>query len=323
MRSLTAIVLILIGATTVSTHSFVTNVIIDLKSYAGFWPILGSVNDPIIVGWNTTAADQGWLGLSSYTSPDIICHRNGTNARGYAAVAAGDKVYIQWRGWPEGHKSPVIDYLASCGEEGCQSIDKTELEFFKINQRGLINALVQQPCGEWATDQLIANNNSWLVEIPPAIKPGFYVLRTEILALHNATSGVQHYPQCLNLEITGNGTEIPVGVLGKNLYNATQPGLKEGLNITTGVTSYAVPGPTLIPDAVSVELSEVVATGTGLVITATEPVTSGSAATMAVVNATKTAIAGAKRTAAGSLFARTTKDARSEQRRWYHQGLGF
>jgi cellulase len=282
MRSCSSTLLLaLAGISSISAHSFVSNINIDLKSYTGFHPIPGSKNNPIIVGWATTASDQGWVGFSSYADPDIICHRNGANAQGHAPVAAGDKIQIQWNGWPVGHKGPVIDYLASCGVEGCQSINKTTLQFFKMNQGGLVSPSLDTPLGEWATDLLIANNNSWVVEIPPAIKPGFYVLRTEIIALHNETTGPQHYPQCLNLEIKGNGTETPVGVLGERLYSTAQPGLNPTFNITTGVTSYLMPGPTLISDAIiSIAMSHPMPTGPGTPVMGMTKATSGSTATV-------------------------------------------
>lgn len=316
MPSLSSVLLLSLGAVAVSAHSYVTSIDVDRESYAGFQPTVGAKNDASIVGWSTTATDQGWVGLATYEEPDIICHRNGTNAEVHAPVAAGDKVHIQWHGWPQGHKGPVIDYLASCGDEGCQSVDKTTLEFFKINQRGLVNASAMAPYGEWASDQLIANNNSWLVEIPTSIKPGFYVLRTEIIALHNITSGAQHYPQCLNLEITGDGTEVPSGTLGEQLYNETQPGLDKTLNITTGVTSYLIPGPTLISDAVSIALSNPTPTGTGMPVTATGTASDDLTGTMSAIVAPASV-------ATPTATTTTTGRKHSVRRRWYHQGLGF
>lgn len=323
MPSFSSVLFALAGASVVSAHSYVLDVDIHEKTYAGFKPTNGSINDPVIVGWKTSAWDQGWLASESYSTPDIICHKNATNAQGHAPVTAGDKVHIQWNGWPQGHKGPVTDYLASCGDDGCQSVDKTSLEFFKINQGGLVNSSAMQPYGEWASDLLIANNNSWLVEIPSSIKPGFYVLRTEIIALHNSTTGAQHYPQCVNLEISGNGTALPSGSIGEQLYNTTQPGLRPGLNITTGVTSYLVPGPTLIPDAVSITLSDPIPTGTGTIVTASSVRSSSPSKTVHVVTVTATVTAVAKRGNGGSLFARTTAAAQVVNRRWYHQGLGF
>ncbi|KAI4594084.1 hypothetical protein KJ359_008626 [Pestalotiopsis sp. 9143b] len=318
MPSIKTVLLAALSAAAVSAHSYVIDIDIDEELYTGFKPMNGSVNDPVIVGWGTSAWDMGWVGKDSYSTPDIICHKNGTNAQGHAPVAAGDKVHIQWNGWPQGHKGPVVDYLAPCGSEGCQSLDKTTLQFFKINQGGLVNSTAMAPYGEWASDQLIANNNSWLVEIPETIKPGFYVLRTEIIALHNATTGAQHYPQCLNLEVKGNGTESPQGVYGEHLYNTTQPGLDQKLNITTGITSYLVPGPTIMPDAVSISLTNPIPTGTGSVVTATSYSSPSSSTASAKVGSP--AIRGRN---GGALLSRATNGPHVDARRWYHQGLGF
>src|SRR3954464_13355149 len=75
-----------------------------------------------------------------------------------------------------------VDYLASCDGD-CKTVDKTGLKFFKIDGVGHISG--SNP-GIWASDNLIANNNSWAVNIPSTLAPGPYVLRHEIIALHSA-----------------------------------------------------------------------------------------------------------------------------------------
>lgn len=106
--------------------------------------------------------------------------------------------------------------------------------------------------GYWATDVLIANNNSWTVEIPPSIAPGNYVLRHEIIALHSAASadGAQNYPQCVNLAVSGSGTANPTGVLATTFYSPTSPSILFDLYGT--LSNYTVPGPALYSAAVSV-----------------------------------------------------------------------
>lgn len=96
--------------------------------------------------------------------------------------------------------------------------------------------------GAWVDDQLIANNNSWLVEASPTIAPGYYVLRNELIALHGTKveDGAQNYPQCINLQITGSGTDQPLGVLGTALYSETDPGII--VTIDTSLSTYIVPG---------------------------------------------------------------------------------
>ncbi|GJC98597.1 endoglucanase-4 [Colletotrichum higginsianum] len=176
---------------------------------------------PDVYGWANGATDNGFVAPSAYTGADIICHRDSKNAALTAKVAAGDKLQIFWDTWPESHKGPVIDYLASCGDD-CSTVDKTSLEFFKIQEAGLTS-------GSWASDELIAKNFSWEVTIPTSLKPGKYVWRHEIIALHSAgqEDGAQNYPQCLNIEVTGSGSELPAGTKGTSLYTPTDAGILE------------------------------------------------------------------------------------------------
>jgi cellulase len=129
-------------------------------------------------------------------------------------------------------------------------VDKTTLKWFKIDQLGLLNSDVTD--GYWATDVLIANNNSWTVEIPPSIATGNYVLRHEIIALHAANSldGAQNYPQCVSLAITSSGTANPAGVLATTFYTPTDPGIYIDIHAT--LTNYTIPGPPLYTAAVSI-----------------------------------------------------------------------
>ncbi|KAK8120824.1 endoglucanase [Apiospora kogelbergensis] len=304
----------------VSAHSFVTNINIEGRSYQGFRPMPGSQNPALLTAWSTTASDQGYVNQTSYQGPDIICHRGAANGHGHAPVKAGGQIHVQWNGWPQNHRGPVLDYLADCGKSGCETVDKTQLQFFKISQAGLVKPASKQrdysgepSFGSWASDQLIANNNSWVVEIPPRIKPGFYVLRTEIIALHNATysDGAQNYPQCFNIEIQGSGDEVPAGTPGESLYKASDPGVQ--LNITTGVQNYPIPGPTLISDAVTASLNHPVPTASGTPITVEE-----------LVRKTPAPRDGGIAMATGAAVANNAKrHPRHMDRRWYHQGQGY
>jgi len=246
----------LAGAATVAAHGFVTNVIINGVSYSGYdvtdFPY--NSDPPVVIGWGTSATDTGFVAPDAYSSPDIICHRDGENAQGHATVAAGDSVFLQWNTWPDSHKGPVIDYLARCGDVGCESVDKTSLEFFKISESGLLDPSGSDfgTPGFYAADELLVNNNlGWMVKIPEDLAPGNYVLRHEIIALHGAheANGAQNYPQCFNLQVTGSGTRQPEGVLGTELYSADDEGI--AFNIYGKPESYPIPGPPLIEGGVS------------------------------------------------------------------------
>ncbi|PMD47474.1 glycoside hydrolase family 61 protein, partial [Hyaloscypha variabilis F] len=252
----------------VAAHGTVTGVVADGVYYEGYHSNFQYLaTQPIVVGWSIPEdQSNGFIAPDAYASSDIICHLAATNAQTSATVAAGGQVELQWTVWPTSHHGPVIDYLANCNGD-CTTVDKTTLEFFKIGGVGLIDDTTIP--GTWASDQLIANNNSWTVTIPSDIAPGNYVLRHEMIALHSAGSvdGAQNYPQCVNLEVTGSGTATPDGVLGTALYSETDPGIE--INIYTSLSTYIVPGPTLYSSAISatqtggVAITSIAAVATG------------------------------------------------------------
>ncbi|KAI2629978.1 glycoside hydrolase family 61 protein [Hypoxylon sp. NC1633] len=268
------LLLTLAGRVLVSAHSFVSNININGLSYDGFRPTEPDAH-PIAIGWSTTAFDQGYVNQTGYRTEEIVCHRGAMNAKGHAPISVGGVVHLQWNGWPGSHKGPVLDYLAPCGKS-CETVDKNYLRFFKINHVGLVDG--SEVPGFWGSDQLIANNNSWMVEIPQQIQPGFYVLRTEIIALHNASNeiGAQNYPQCINLQVTGDGTNVPSGFLGSELYDPEDPSMH--LDISGGVSSYKIPGPAPIAGVETVALSHPLPTGSGTPLTGTDTGTAPTSA---------------------------------------------
>lgn len=211
-------------------------------SNTGYSPSFQFSNPPpVVAGWSIPEdLDNGFVSPEKFQNPDIICHVGATNAGTSITVAAGSTVELQWTPWPESHKGPVIDYLASCNGD-CETTDKTALKFFKIGEEGLIDG-TSAP-GNWASDKLIANDNTWVATIPADIAPGNYVLRHEIIALHSAydTNGAQNYPQCINLIVTGSGTAEPAGVVGTALYKNTDAGIL--IDIYKSLDSYVIPGP--------------------------------------------------------------------------------
>ncbi len=304
----------LAGAATVAAHGHVTNIVINGASFQNYDPFSFPYqqNPPTVVGWTASNTDNGFVGPESFASPDIICHKSATNAGGHAVVAAGDKIFIQWDTWPESHHGPVIDYLANCGSAGCEKVDKTTLEFFKIDEVGLVDGKTAP--GVWGSDQLIANGNAWLVQIPSTIAPGNYVLRHEIIALHSANNpnGAQNYPQCFNLQITGSGTATPQGVLGTKLYTPTDAGILA--NIYNAPLSYSIPGPALIAGAASIAQAKSAITASATAVTgnaavpaatATSTATSAAGGGGGATVATTTAAAAATTTAAAAAVSTT------------------
>lgn len=228
----------------VSAHAFVQGIVVDGTFYTGYlvtsYP--PQSDPPASIGWTETATDLGFVTPDAFGSADIICHSSATNAQAIATVHAGGTVTMQWSTWPSSHHGPLMTYMASC-HGYCTTVDKTTLEFFKIDQVGLISDTTEP--GTWATEEMIANNFSWVIIIPSSIASGQYVLRHEILALQSGLNlnGTQSYPQCINLKVTSGGSDVPPGTLGESLYSETDPGISVDI-YETGLT-YTSPGPPL------------------------------------------------------------------------------
>ncbi|KAK5172579.1 uncharacterized protein LTR77_002699 [Saxophila tyrrhenica] len=230
-------------ASTVSAHGYVSGIVVGGKYYQGYDPSFSYMSPPPkVIGWTTTVTDNGFVAPSAYKTSDIICHRGGAPGQASATIAAGGKVELQWTEWPESHHGPVIDYMAKCPGK-CEDADPSSLEFFKVSEGGLING--NPAPGKWASDDLIANNNTWETTIPSTLAPGNYVLRNEIIALHSAgqADGAQNYPQCINLQVTGSGSDKPAGEPATQFYTPTDPGIK--VDIYGGLSKYVIPGPAL------------------------------------------------------------------------------
>jgi cellulase len=127
-----------------------------------------------------------------------------------------------------------------------------EVNFFKIDE------LAYDPkTHTWGSDQLMKNNHLHNVTIPSDIKPGTYVVRHELIALHGAmndnyntkVSGAQFYPQCAKVEITGQGTATPPGGKFPGVYKWDDKGIL--INIFFMPNEYISPGGPVYKPAVS------------------------------------------------------------------------
>ncbi|KAI1376432.1 glycosyl hydrolase family 61-domain-containing protein [Hypoxylon crocopeplum] len=142
--------------------------------------------------------DNGFVesSASALASPDIICHLGATNGLLVAPVTAGSDVALTWSDWAESHHGPAVDYMASCGGD-CTAVDKNTLKWFKVAEMGQLELGTGSGSpGKWADDILFENNLTWIVTIPKELKPGGYVLRHELIALHpgGAENSTQMYP---------------------------------------------------------------------------------------------------------------------------------
>ncbi|KAI0161905.1 lytic polysaccharide monooxygenase [Hypoxylon sp. FL1284] len=243
------------SATVVLGHGHVRRVVVDGVTYPGFerW---ATQDQSDVVSWHFTTEDEGPVPISDINGPDIICHQGATNAAGSVSVAAGSQLKIVRFNTIGGfeHPGPEMHYLASCGDAGCAKVDKNDLKFFKIYEKGLIKGgMADDPdwnTQKWATTEVHKHVQSegdgfidtFTVNIPKDIKPGEYILRHELLGLHRAHLGdAEFYPQCINLKVSGSGSQLPEGEPATELYHSSDPGID--LDIWVDLESYKIPGP--------------------------------------------------------------------------------
>jgi len=216
----------------VNAHTYLSSVTVDGVQQTNCLRPLGT-NSPI----------------SSVTSPDMTCGflpKGAAPAAGKCTISAGDTIGLQWNhGSPSpnddiidgSHKGPCLVYLSK--DNGTS--------WFKIYENGY-NETTQQFCVTW----LINKKGYMEATIPYDISPGNYLIRAEIIALHQAENlgGAQPYVDCAELAITSNGTVNPSGIPIPGAYSPTDPGILFNI-YASPMAKYVIPGPPLYTPSAS------------------------------------------------------------------------
>ncbi|KAL9617551.1 MAG: hypothetical protein Q9160_007668 [Pyrenula sp. 1 TL-2023] len=181
--------------------------------------------------------------IQNPTVSTLACNANGALGKLSATVAAGSKVTAYWNAWPH-TIGPVITWMAACSGS-CTSSSPSGAAWFKIGQAGLESGTLST--GHWAMADLVANNNSWTDTIPKTLKPGNYLLRHELLAIHTSNAP-QWYPECAQLTVTGSGTASPASSYLASIpgvYSMSDPNVNINIysNDNAQKTTYTIPGP--------------------------------------------------------------------------------
>ncbi|KAF2248076.1 lytic polysaccharide monooxygenase [Trematosphaeria pertusa] len=180
--------------------------------------------------------------LLDMNSNTIRCNNPGHAALEQATVAAGSSVTAYWGSWPHTH-GPVIVWMAKCPGR-CSDYDGSGNRWFKISQGGLLGG--NQKDGEWGQVRMIAQNASWTTWIPESLAAGEYLMRHELVALHDPGKP-QFYPQCAQLTVTdGQGKNPPSSAYASipGVYKTDDPSLNINIYASDGQkTTWAAPGP--------------------------------------------------------------------------------
>lgn len=163
---------------------------------------------------------------------------------------SGSKLTFEFREWPsfenpgvidDGHKGPCTVYIKKVDDMFSDSAAGPG--WMKIWEDGF-----DVESNKWCVDTLIENNGLLSVNLPTGLPSGYYIVRSEITALHFAYKGdPQFYISCAQIYIEGGASgslDIP------SEYEASIPGYVTGEE--SGLTydiykssppEYVIPGP--------------------------------------------------------------------------------
>ncbi|OAA68385.1 endoglucanase b [Niveomyces insectorum RCEF 264] len=200
--------------------------------------------------------------VEDLASSDMICGRDGLASVAFSCpVAAGDTLTFEFRENPDGsmpgaidksHKGPCAVYLKQVANMAANTTAPAT-GWFKIWDEGY-----DSTTGQWCTEKLIATNGLLSVALPPGLPDGAYLVRPELLALHEAQVGdPQFYVGCAQLFVASNNDDGPpptappatTTLAIPDGYEATIPGhVNAGdpsvtFNIYEPVFPYPLPGP--------------------------------------------------------------------------------
>ncbi|QRW11606.1 glycoside hydrolase family 61 protein [Ceratobasidium sp. AG-Ba] len=240
---LDSILLLLAAISGAVGHGYVQEIVTSGGTYSGFLPW----SDPYypVTPERIVRKIPGNYPIEDLTLIDIQCNGKidwgqvgSAPAPIFGLAEAGTNVALNWTEWPDSHAGPIITYMARAPIDITKWQPELEPVWFKVDESGLVNGT------KWAaTDILKANKSIYTFKIPEWLQPGQYIVRHEIIALHGAFNypGVQVYPSCIQLQITGSGSKIPPAsamVAFPGAYTPDTPGIV--YNMYGGNTTYPI-----------------------------------------------------------------------------------
>ncbi|KAK0610709.1 glycosyl hydrolase family 61-domain-containing protein [Bombardia bombarda] len=186
--------------------------------------------------------------IKDLASPNLACNVNGgKEVPSFVEAAAGAKLEFEWFHdnrnddiIADSHKGPIATYIAPyTSGNGAKAI------WTKIAEEGY-----DKTTNRWATEKLASNKGKKDFTLPANLKAGKYLIRQEIIALHEAdrafkndkARGAQFYPSCVQFEVTGSGSAVPSENFDFNTgYTYSDPGIL--FDLYSSFSSYPVPGP--------------------------------------------------------------------------------
>ncbi|KAF5316037.1 hypothetical protein D9619_006355 [Psilocybe cf. subviscida] len=192
--------------------------------------------------------------VKNLTLDSVACNVDNRVVPQSVSVKAGDKVTFEWYHNTRGddiiassHKGPIVVYIAPTASNGTGPV---WTKIYHTGNRIGANTTAAPGVGlQWAVDDLLTARGMHNVVVPD-VPAGDYLLRAEIVALHeadvaynvNPVRGVQLYMSCVQT--------LPAGVQFPGAYQYSTPGIVWNLySKTLDQTTYPIPGPDVWNDA--------------------------------------------------------------------------
>lgn len=194
MRFDIAVTLLAAAAPLVSAHGAVTSYVYASKEYKGY--------DGFNPSMSKDTSQRSWPSydpIMSVTDAKMLCNGGGP-APLNITVQAGQNITAKWKQWTH-QQGPVMVWMYDC-QGSFASCDGKAKRWFKIDQMGMWGSVPNS--NNWGT-AIVYKSLAWTNAIPEKVAPGNYLMRHELLALHQ-TNTPQFYPECVQLIVKGTGT---------------------------------------------------------------------------------------------------------------------
>ncbi|KAL1837890.1 hypothetical protein VTJ49DRAFT_3276 [Mycothermus thermophilus] len=225
-----------------AAHGAVTSYIIAGKNYPGYQGF-SPMNSPNVIQWQWNDYNP----VTSATDPKLRCN-GGRSATLAAEAAPGDEITAIWQQWTHS-QGPILVWMYKC-PGSFSSCDGSGAGWFKIDEAGFhgdgrtVFLDTERPSG-WDIAKLVGGNKGWTSKIPQNLAPGNYLVRHELIALHQANAP-QWYPECAQVVIKGSGTKEPPASYKAAIpgyCNQNDPNIRVPINDHSIPQTYKVPGP--------------------------------------------------------------------------------
>ncbi|KAF9651985.1 hypothetical protein BDM02DRAFT_325326 [Thelephora ganbajun] len=218
-------------------------VIVEVSAHTRVWSIWLSGSDQGAGAGRYILQPPTNNPVKNLTSSDIRCNVNGYSpVATYVSTPAGGIVTTEWY-----HDYRGDDIIATSHKGPIRSNGGGDI-WVKIFHEG--------STGHWAVEKLLSNRGKYDIPVPSNLAPGQYILRVEIIALHEADSlysqdparGAQFYPSCIQIQVTGSGSRtLPSGVSFPGAYSDSTPGIKWNIyDNNIDQRTYPIPGPAAV-----------------------------------------------------------------------------